>query len=95
MAMKELKKIDVVTFAVVLGLVYAVFGLIFGVFAAIGGAGMAFLPGMAAAGLAVGALSIIVFPIMMFIMGFIGGAIFAAIYNFVAQKYSGIKIDLV
>ncbi len=92
MAMQELKKIDVVSFAVVMGLVYAVIGVVFGVIAAIIGGALALFGGAALG--ALGVLAIIIYPIGFFIMGFIGGAIFAIIYNFIASKYKGVLIEL-
>ncbi|MCD6274479.1 MAG: hypothetical protein J7J15_00405 [Candidatus Aenigmarchaeota archaeon] len=93
---QELKRIDVLSFAIVLGLVGAVSGLIVGILAALFGA----MVGSAASaiglsmGAAFGGLAIIIFPVISFLYGFIGGAIFAIIYNFVASKYKGIKIEL-
>ncbi len=92
MAMQELKKIDVVSFAVVMGLVYAVIGVVFGVIAAIIGGALALFGGAAIG--ALGVLAIIIYPIGFFIIGFIGGAIFAIIYNFIASKYKGVLIEL-
>ncbi len=92
MAMQELKKIDVVSFAVVMGLVYAVIGVVFGVIAAIIGGALALFGGAAIG--ALGVLAIIIYPIGFFIMGFIGGAIFVIVYNFVASHYRGIRINL-
>ncbi len=93
--MQELKKIDVLSFAVVLGLVAAVFGLVMGILIAIFGSGFGGLMGMSGvvAG-AFGAAAIVLFPIVGFIEGFIGGAIFAIVYNFVASHYRGIRINL-
>ncbi len=93
--MQELKKIDVVSFAVVFGLVVAVFGLFMGILSAIFRAGFGGLMGIS--GVATGAFGVVasvLFPIIGFIEGFIGGAIFAIIYNFVASHYRGIRINL-
>ncbi len=91
--MQELKGIDVLSFAVVMGLVHAVIGVVFGVIAAIVGSTILGFLGGAALG-TLSALAIIVYPILFFIMGFIGGAVFAIVYNFVASHYRGIRINL-
>jgi len=89
--MKEIKKIDVTSLAVVSGLIYAIIGFIMGVLTALLGSAAAMI-GMNIT--MVGFLAIILYPIMFFIAGFIGGAIFAIIYNYISSKFGGIKIDL-
>jgi hypothetical protein len=96
---QELKHINVLSFGKVMAVIGAIIGLIVGIlFAAqalvlggmIGGLG---LPG---GGLIVGlgVASIVIFPIVYAIVSFIGGIIFAVIYNFVASKVGPIKITL-
>lgn len=92
----ELKSIDVLSFSVVMGLVFAVMGLIMGILVAIFGAGIGSIAGLAGVGVGafVGVGAIVIFPVMAFIQGFIGGAIFTLVYNFVASMYKGIEIEL-
>ena len=96
MAMQELRKIDVVSLAVVMGLVSAVIGLIIGVFFALGMGSIFGAMGILGAGegLFFGVAAIVLIPIMTFIYGFVMSAIFALIYNFVASKYKGVLIEL-
>ena len=63
---------------------------------AIFGAGIGSIAGLAGAGVGafVGVGAIVIFPVMAFIQGFIGGAIFTLVYNFVASMYKGIEIEL-
>ena len=94
--MKELKKIGVINFALVIGLITAVFGLIIGVYLTVFGAFMGSIAGAMGMGIgaAFGILTMILFPMIAFFDGFIGGAIFAIIYNFIASRYKGIQIEL-
>jgi len=45
-------------------------------------------------GPAVGIAGLIIFPISYGIAGFIGGYLFAWLYNWVAKKFGGVKVDL-
>ncbi|MCK4730074.1 MAG: hypothetical protein KAT28_02040 [Candidatus Aenigmarchaeota archaeon] len=95
MAKQELKSIGVLSFAVVLGLMEALIGLVMGIFIAVGGVLIGSMLGGAAEGGIIGIFAIIVYPIMFFIMGFLGGAIVALVYNFVADKYKGIELEFI
>jgi hypothetical protein len=100
-----LKSIGVLSMAKIFGLLYAGLGLIIGaivsLFALVGGAAM-----MAGGGdhgglgggvlgmfLGVGAISL--FPLFYGCLGFIGGAIWAFLYNLVAGFTGGIELNLV
>ncbi len=91
--MKEIKKIDPVSFSQVLGLIHFVAGFIFGVviiaidywlgmgqLAAIYGAWVAILP--------------VVYAVIFSLLSFLIGLIFAILYNFFAKRVGGIKIEL-
>ncbi len=102
-----LKKIGVMSLAKMMAVLYAAIGFIVGIFFAlfaslfmalsvmpVGGSaagGNALMPG-AFAGL--GVLAIILFPVGYAIMGFIGGAITAWLYNVIAGHVGGISIEL-
>ncbi|MDD4351482.1 MAG: hypothetical protein PHU71_00665 [Candidatus Gracilibacteria bacterium] len=106
--MKTLKKIDVMSAAKFMAVMYAIISLIMAIFAALfanmlGGfagsmmmqGGMGYEANMmqgAVGGFSLGAL--IMAPIMGAIGGFIGGAIGAWIYNLVAGWMGGIKLEL-
>ena len=98
MATRELKKIDVVSFAVVIGLVDAVIGFIMAIITlALGFSFLSFMGPAAGSMMALGAfglLAVIIYPVVFFIAGFIGAAIVAIVYNFVASRYKGILIEL-
>ena len=89
--MQKVKKIGVLSLAKILGLLYTIFGLIVGALFAV-------LPlfGFNAdeTGLFFGAASIIIFPMLYGIMGFIGGAITAFFYNMVAKRIGGLEVEL-
>ncbi|AXV37793.1 MAG: hypothetical protein KO217_04895 [Methanobacteriaceae archaeon] len=97
---KEIKSVPVVSFALITGAVLAVITLIMGVIMTIFTASiLAMIPADTAnvAGFS-GAFSavffIIVWPIMAFIGGFIMYAIVALVYNLLAPRIGGIKLEL-
>lgn len=105
--MKTLKKLDVMSVAKFMAVMYAIisfimalFGALFAnMFSSIGGSFMmqSGIEGADAMQTAVGGFSIVALitaPIMGAIGGFIGGAISAFIYNIVAKWVGGIKIEL-
>ena len=94
--MAEVMRLDVVSVAKTLGAIYGLFGLLFGffitMFSFIGAAAAGGTAGTIGVILGVGA--IIFLPLVYGIMGFVVGALMAVIYNFVAKKFGGIKMDL-
>jgi hypothetical protein len=97
MAKVVVKRVGVLSLAKIEAVVMAVFGLIIGLFYGLFlGAMGAMMPagrGGAAMG-GIGLLSIIIFPILYAVIGFIAGAIGAAIYNFASGFMGGIEMDL-
>lgn len=93
-----LSRIGVLSAAKMLGVMYTLFGLIFGAFfsllsvlgAAVNSGGPN-APGIPFPFIGIGA--IVILPIMYGLMGFIGGAIAAAIYNVLAGLTGGIEMD--
>ena len=77
-------------FGIVFGLFY---GIMFAVMSAVVGPSKVF-PGMGSVE-ALGVISIIIFPIMFAIMGFICGAIIALLYNIFAKTVGGIQVELI
>lgn len=91
--MKEIKRMDVLSVGKIYAITMAIIGFIGGIIIALVGSAATFgRPGMLGAGF--GVASIIIFPILYGILGFIIGIIGAAIYNLVAGWVGGIKIDL-
>lgn len=96
--MVVLKSMGVMSCAKIMGATYAAMGLIFGalaslisvVGAAIGHNG----PGGAIAPLVLGVGAVIFLPIFYGVVGFVGGAIGALIYNFMAGVVGGVELDL-
>lgn len=90
--MKELKAIDPMSLGKMLAVICAVIGFIVGLFSA------AFAPFMAmwnpVGAAAFGLLAIIIFPTLFAIIGFIMGIIVAFVYNVVAKRFGGVKLDL-
>ena len=98
--MAELKRLGVMSAAKVSAVISAIYGLVMGAFmafsmSAINAAGLGALAGAGGAGLflQLGILSVIAMPIFFAISGFIGGAIGAFLYNVVAGKVGGIKME--
>jgi len=98
--MKVLKSIDPMSAAKVVAVVMAIWGLIVGVMIALSFSIADFtgriFAGFEMVGLGprVGLLGIVLFPIAYGITGFIGGYVFAWLYNFVAKKIGGVKLDI-
>jgi Na+/H+-dicarboxylate symporter len=105
MAEMTIKRVGVLSVAKLQGLLMAIIGLIIGVmyglfFMIFGAAMSSFAPqneGQAIGGLGsifIGLILMIAIPIFYGVMGFIGGAFGALIYNTAARFVGGIKIEL-
>lgn len=101
MATTSIRRLGVFSVGKVMGLTYALLGLIFGaIFALISVLGGAFGAalgedaGGAFAGALFGVGSVIILPILYGLIGFIGGLLTAAIYNFVAGFTGGVELEL-
>ena len=97
--MTTIRRIDVLSAAKMYGALLAAVGLLIGAFIslfALLGASIAAAndEGGAALGLLFGAGAIIAMPIFYGIIGFVGGAIQAFIYNVIASKGGGIQVEL-
>ena len=91
--MKVLKRVGVVSAAKVTGVLAAIFGLILGIGFAL--VGVHFGGGLGSLGVVpVWLVSLIGFPIIYGLVGVIGGALYAALYNLVAGLVGGIEIEL-
>lgn len=97
--MAQLKRFGVMSVAKLYAILMAVFGFVVGLFVAI----LTFIAGIvnsaafgfdsAALSFGFGLASIIIFPIIYAILGFVCGAIMAFLYNIVAGKIGGIEMD--
>ncbi|HKZ45086.1 MAG TPA: hypothetical protein VJ343_00075 [archaeon] len=96
--MQELKSVDMMSYAKISGAIGAIGGFVLGVivalFAGVGVGLMYEMPGAGLVGGAVGIAAIIIFPIMYAVIGFVSAAVGALLYNFVASKIGGVKIEL-
>ena len=85
----EIKKIDLWSTAKFVAIFYGLIGLVpmfFGL--------MAFLSRAWLRGFSLQALAMLLFPLGALALGFIVGLIFALIYNWVAEAWGGIKINI-
>ncbi len=93
--MKEIKKLDVLNFAVAIGLVNAAIGFVIALLILIGAGSMfSTMQESMMSYVFMGPLILVVFPAILFIYSFILSAVFALAYNFIARKYQGIRIEL-
>ncbi len=97
--MTEVKKIDVISLARIVGIIYLVIGLIAGLIFACFGL-LALVSGIDDMGVGLGEAGIMLLgvcflPIFYGVIGFIAGAIIALIYNLVANRFGGVKFELV
>jgi hypothetical protein len=102
---KTIQKIPVLPFALMLGCIGAVIGIIVGIFYAVvfGALFSAFLSNIPAStgympnsgifGLFFGLAAVVIMPITMFVGGLIQGALIAFVYNFLAPRIGGIKLQ--
>jgi hypothetical protein len=93
----RLRSINVVQLALMYGVICAVIGIILGLILAL--AAMIAPSAFSTAGMSsIGALGLILFPIIyaivLFILGFLEGLIIAALYNLVAGWIGGVEIQL-
>jgi hypothetical protein len=98
---KEIKSIPIVRFALIMAAVTAVLAFIFALIFALPMGMMAVIPretmpfwGYPWSPLVFGFFAIIMWPLFAFVIGFISYAIFALIYNFLAPKIGGIRLEL-
>jgi hypothetical protein len=96
-----IRRVDPVSCAKLMGVCYAMMGLLIGAFFSllfVGlGSAMGSVEGMQASGpmgALFGAGAIVAMPIMYGIMGFVGGAVGALVYNAVAGWIGGVRIDV-
>jgi hypothetical protein len=95
---KTVKKINVATFATMLGAISGMAGFIAGLIIAVLSSQIASLfPGLTERtvilDVLLGESAVIIFPIIAFIGGFIEGLIIAVIYNYLAPRIGGIKLS--
>lgn len=92
----RLRRVNPVQFALVTATLYAIIGFIFALLWLPFGAMMASMPGTGTHwfGAGLGVIALIVWPVMYFILMFIGGLITAALYNVVAAWTGGIEVTL-
>ncbi|MGZ7043391.1 MAG: hypothetical protein ACXVHM_02255 [Methanobacterium sp.] len=97
---REIKSVPVMPFALITGAILAVLTFIWTIIIAIFGiSSLAFLPvqnmsNILGAGLLGAVILIVVGTIVMFIVGFIVYAVIAIIYNVLAPRIGGIKLEL-
>jgi hypothetical protein len=99
--MVEVRRVGVVSLAVMLGVLYAALGLIIGLIFACATllsvglvASAAEDLGLGGGGAIIGLLYAVCFPILYGVIGFVTGAVVALLYNIIAGIIGGIKIEL-
>lgn len=89
-----LKSIGVMSVGKVSAALYAVFGFIAGLLFAVGSFFAMLFGDGGFGGFIAGLASIIGFPLMYGVLGFLGGALSALVYNFVAGIAGGIELEM-
>ncbi len=96
--MKELKSVDPMSLGKMMAVIEAVIGFIIALFVAAFAPFASSFGGMGAMGpfsaAALGLLVIIIIPAVLAVIGFLMGVITAFVYNAVAKRFGGIKLDL-
>jgi len=92
--MRVVRRVSVISVANVYGLVMVCIGLIIGLVYAFLGCAIGAAADMGGVGFGFGLIGIIILPILYGIMGWVSGAIGAALYNLVAGWIGGVQIEL-
>ncbi len=94
--MAVLKKIGVMSLAKILGAMYAIIGFIVGFFFFLIMGVFGGMAGLGQGGVMIGAglFMWVFYTIALAISGFIGGAITAFLYTFLAEKLGGIEVEI-
>lgn len=100
--MVEIRRVGIVSLALMSGLLYAAFGLIIGLlfacFTLLGVASLAAnveeLTGFEVGGIIFAAVYALCFPLLYGFIGFIAGLVLGVLYNLIAGIAGGIKIEL-
>jgi hypothetical protein len=94
--MKEIKSIDVMSFGKVAAIFGAIVGFFLGLLMSAVGISLTFpgTMGIVATLIGLGITMIIVLPIAYATLWFLIAVVFAVIYNFIAKKFGGVKIDI-
>jgi hypothetical protein len=89
-----IKRIDPRSLSRVLGVLYTILGLIAGVVFALAAMAGGFGDGLPfGSGALFGVLGLVLWPVLYGLIGWIGGWIFAALYNWVAGRFGGIVLE--
>lgn len=94
--MKEIKSIDVMSFGKVAAVYGAIIGFFLGLLVSTAGISLT-LPetmGIDTTLIGLGAMMVIVLPIIYGTFWFLIAIVFAVIYNFIAKKFGGVKINI-
>ena len=91
--MVTLKKINVLSVAKTLAIIMGFIGFLLGIFYFILDLILKSFTDIGV-GLGIGFLGIIILPIAYAVIGFISGGLFSFLYNFVSNKFGGIKLEL-
>ncbi|HEY5348530.1 MAG TPA: hypothetical protein VIJ64_02325 [Candidatus Lustribacter sp.] len=91
----RVRSINPLQLGLILGIIYALLGILAAIFfMSFGGMMMALAPMYGRGFGGFGAFSLIIFPVMYFVGGFLSGLIVGALYNLVAGWIGGVEITL-
>lgn len=93
--MTELKRVGILSVAKVIAIIAAVIGLIIGIFFALMANVIGTVAGVPSWISGIGIATIVIFPFLAAVGGFIHGAIVAILYNFAAEAMGGVDLELI
>jgi hypothetical protein len=92
---KTVTRIDPLSYAKIVGIIELIPGLIIGISYLISAASPVHSASTPSLVYSLGALTIVVFPLIYFVLGFVGGLLLSVIYNLIASsRVGGVKITL-
>jgi high-affinity nickel permease len=89
-----LRKVGVLSLAKIETILMAIFGLILGLFYGIASSFVNLTESATSNSLVLGWWSVLVFPVLYAIIGFVAGAIGALLYNIISRWVGGVELDL-
>jgi len=92
--MPKLKRIGILSFAKLQGLVFAFLGLLAGIAYSFGGFFYELFTASLNTGTALAFLALLGMPAIFGVLGLISGAVEAVIYNLLARWFGGLEVDL-
>lgn len=93
--MAKIKRVNVLSLGKFLAIINAALGLVTGLFVTLGAmAGVDMSQGQVPPDSLVQKFAIIYFPVLYSVVGFLGGALTAVVFNMAAKAFGGLEVDI-